>query len=183
MIEKQDFRTFLFGLLGERKRRLAILMYWHQRAPGKSSTLRGLWAYFISTLLQHKLAFTLTDECFFPFGLQHKAFAVQYNWLTSYEMSFIRRVAHEHEQYFDKRGIFVHNKHSEYLFPLIWRHQLLRDFCALVEQLKPEYRIDLFMVLQAIGIERADRYCIILSNTILGQRFESINETPMGIAQ
>ncbi len=119
------------------------------------------------------------QQAFLPFGAKHKGFSIRFDLLGESELSVIESLRAHANYYFpsefDQTKVkdrslcrFIWNRNDTInLFPLSWRRQILANFQVMVMSKIPMYRMHLYVVLQRIGMERADSYCIILSEIIV----------------
>jgi len=180
------------SLGSDTKRRLSIMLHWHERAPLKGDNLSQLWKTFVTALLYQKLDFCIDTAGLYLFGAHiqvSKAFFIPFSWLTHDERVTVHHMTAQRQHFFsNKEKIyhgdrmlltgFVANKKRE-IFTLKARKLLLRDFCGLVYQTTPLLRLPLSLIMLDLGIKHADTFCILMSKALIGYTPEGPSLTPI----
>lgn len=183
---------FLQSLLGDTRRRLAIMLHWHERAPLKGNSLSEVWKEFVSALMYQKLDFCIDTTGLYLFGTHlsvSKAFFIPFSWLTLEEKATVQHMIAERQYFFNNKekiyhsgrmmlSGFVGNGHKK-AFSAYARKRILRDFCALVYQMTPPLRLPLALILQDMSIERVDVFCMLLSKSLIGYTPDGPSLTPI----
>lgn len=193
---KEEAGRFLKGLLGDSSRRLAIMLHWHERCPLKGTTIVQIWTQFVRALLYEKLDFCIDTSGLYLFGTGlsvSKAFFIPYAWLTRSERNEVQYMVFHQDRFFKNRekiyhghrkmlSGFIGNKHASRdcgAFSVSTRKTILRDFCTLVYQVAPHFRLPLALILQDIAIEKVDIFCMVLSKSLLGYTPDGPSLTPI----
>ena len=183
-------KTFVWSLLGDRHRRIDILMHWHEKCPSKDTTLREVWKKFVSILLYHKLDVCLDSNGIYLFGTRNGIFTIQYNWLNHQEKVQLNYFVQNRKQFFpgiqknfhgDQKILsgFIGNKNA---LTKVMRKQILRDFCSLVYQITPPLRLCLYFILLDLSIAKGDTVCLLLAKTLIGYTPDGPDKTPINDA-
>jgi hypothetical protein len=160
-MDQGELTYFFYSLLGEPKRRKAILFQWHKLCPNEETSLRGIFRSFIHTLLFERTRFKLTQRALYVFGTDDHL-PIMLNDLSPTERNFVNAIWKNKNILFDKReehqtGLLVCTRS---IFDLpgrppyiskIWRRQLVRDFCCHVlseKSLRPIAAWPLLLALQ-----------------------------------
>lgn len=189
---KAEGCRFLHGMLGNCTRRLYLTLRWHERCPLKGDSLTHIWETFIKALLYQPLDFCIDSTGVYLFGTHlnvSKAFFIPFEWLTHnerHQLGYL--IAHKNTFFKNKEKIyhggqitfsgFIANTYKK-AFPMEMRKMLLRDFCSLVYQITPPLRVPMGIVLQNIGIEHVEPFCILMSKTLLSYTPDGPSLTPI----
>ena len=184
---QKQAESFVWDLLGDPKRRITIMMHWHEKCPTKDTSIMVVWKKFVTTLLYKRLNLCVDTNGIYLFGCTNSAFTIQFNWLNSHEKTTLHHfITNRHvffkdpaKQYFSDHSVltgFVGNKTS---FTRKMRRQILRDFCSLVYQIIPPLRIALSLILLDVGMEKSDKLCILLSKTLIEYTPDGPSMTPI----
>lgn len=196
MVVKDEACRFLRNLLGDSNRRLAIMLHWHERCPLKGTTLTFIWDQFIRALLYEKLDFCIDTSGLYLFGIHHpvsKAFYIPFEWLTRAEKHQVKYMILNATRFFgNKEKIYhgsrktlsgfignIHASKTNGAFSMTTRKMILRDFCTLVYQIAPPFRLPLALLLQDLSIEKVDEFCMLMSKSLLGYTPDGPSLTPI----
>lgn len=180
-------QTLFYNLLGDPKRRLAILLHWHAHIGECKTTLRELWTNFVSTLLYKPVDVVIDNSGLYLFGTKQDMFYVAFEWLTAHEQQMVYNMVTNRKAYFKKepkryqsnRIEMVGFAHNKAVLTERMRIQLVRDFCSLVYEMVPQLRLLLFIVLNNVAFERGEPTLIVLAQSLIGQQPEKPSMTPV----
>ena len=187
--------SFIRRIFERPRRASAIMMQWHARPPYKDLTLQNTWATFVHTLMYSPLDVCVDSTGIYLFGTQKpaaRAFFISIAWLDTSEKSMLSAMIHEASSYFTDRAKIYYGGHVMYTgfvangtrqqaFNMAIRQKLLRTFTFLVYQVEPVYRLMLAMILQDLGIEKAEPFYVLLSKTLIGYTPDSPVLTPISV--
>lgn len=181
------------SLLLERPRRItALMLHWNARQPCKGASLRSVWRIFVHTLLYAPLNVCVDSTGVYPFGVEKsgtRAFFISFSWMDPDERRALWSMIQDADNYFTNREKVYTGGHCLYsgfigntnkrALPLVSRKKLLRSFTALVYQVTPQHRLTLAVMLQDLGIDKADPFYVLMSKSLLGYTPDGPSLTPI----
>lgn len=180
-------QTLFYNLLGDPKRRLAILLHWHAHISDYKTSLREMWTNFVSTLLYKTANVVVDNHGLYLFGTKQDSFYIAFEWLNQREQQMVHHMITHRKAFFKKepkryqsnRIEMVGFAHNKVILTDVMRKQLVRDFCSLVYEMAPPLRLLLFVVLNNVAFERGEPVLIVLAQSLIGQQPEKPSMTPV----